>query len=109
LAPRDSGSASGTALHLVRWSGTAFKELHDMPTATLYRMVLPDHECPFGVRAKAMLEEANFDVEEHILSSREEVESFKAEHDVSTTPQVFVEGKRIGGSDDLGKFLVAHG
>ena len=29
-----------------------------MPEATLYRMKLPDHECPFGVRAKAMLDDA---------------------------------------------------
>jgi len=55
-----------------------------------------------------MLEEANFEVEEHILGTREEVDAFKAEHGVQTTPQVFVDGKRIGGSDDLAKFLVAH-
>lgn len=79
-----------------------------MPQATLYRMVLPDHECPFGRRAKQMLEDANFEVEEHILSSREEVDAFKAEHGVATTPLVWVEGKLIGGSDDLAKFLVAH-
>jgi glutaredoxin len=79
-----------------------------MPKATLYRMVLPDHECPFGRRAKDMLDEADFEVEEHILGSREEVDAFKAEHGVSTTPLVWVDGKRIGGSDDLAKFLVAH-
>ncbi|CAA9508944.1 MAG: hypothetical protein AVDCRST_MAG09-1464 [uncultured Sphingomonas sp.] len=79
-----------------------------MPQATLYRMVLPDHECPFGRRAKDMLDDAGFEVEEHILGSREEVEAFKEEHGVSTTPLVWVDGKRIGGSDDLGKFLVAH-
>ena len=79
-----------------------------MPQATLYRMILPDHECPFGRRAKDMLDEAGFEVEEHILGSREEVEAFKEEHGVSTTPLVWVDGKRIGGSDDLGKFLVAH-
>lgn len=79
-----------------------------MPSAVLYRMVLPDHECPFGRRAKQMLEDANFDVEEHILSSRDEVDAFKAEHDVSTTPLVWVDGKLIGGSEELGKFLVAH-
>ena len=49
-----------------------------MPQATLYRMVLPDHECPFGRRAKDMLDEAGFDVEEHILGSREEVDAFGA-------------------------------
>ena len=79
-----------------------------MPTATLYRMVLPDHECPFGLRARQMLEEANFDIDEHILKSREEVDAFKAEHGVHTTPQIFVDGKHIGGSDELAKFLVAH-
>ena len=79
-----------------------------MPSAVIYRMILPDHECPFGRRAKNMLEEANFDVEEHILSSREEVEAFKAEHGVSTTPLIWVDGTLIGGSDDLAKFLVAH-
>jgi glutaredoxin len=71
-------------------------------------MVLPDHECPFGRRAKQMLEEANFDVEEHILGSREEVEAFKEEHGVSTTPLIWVDVKLIGGSDELAKFLVAH-
>jgi len=79
-----------------------------MPTATLYRMVLPGDECPFGRRAKEMLEEANFDIDEHILKSREEVEEFKAEHGVQTTPQVFIHGKLIGGSEELAKFLVAH-
>jgi hypothetical protein len=27
-------------------------------SATLYRMVLPDHTCPFGVRARQLLEDA---------------------------------------------------
>ena len=74
-------------------------------SATLYRMVLPTHECPFGVRAKAMLEQAGFETEEHILATRDEVEAFKDEHGVSTTPQVFVDGERIGGSDDLEAYL----
>lgn len=74
-------------------------------SATLYRMVLPEHECPFGVRAKAMLEQAGFEIDEHVLSSRDEVEAFKEEHGVRTTPQIFVDGERIGGSDDLEAYL----
>ena len=74
-------------------------------SATLYRMVLPEHTCPFGVRAKGMLDQAGFEVDEHILGSREEVESFKDEHGVSTTPQIFIDGERIGGSDDLERYL----
>lgn len=74
-------------------------------TATLYRMVLPDHTCPFGVRAKQMLDEAEFEVDDRILRSREEVDAFKEEHGVETTPQVFIDNERIGGSDDLARYL----
>ena len=73
--------------------------------AVLYRMVLPDHVCPFGVRAKDMLDRNGFAVEEHILSTREEVDAFQAEQGVRTTPQVFIGGERIGGSDDLERYL----
>ena len=71
----------------------------------LYRMILPDHTCPFGVRAKQLLEDSGLEFEDRILSSREETDAFKAEHDVSTTPQVFVDGERIGGSEDLQRYL----
>lgn len=74
-------------------------------SATLYRMVLTDHICPFGVRARQLLEQADYQIDERILSTREEVDAFKAEHKVGTTPQIFVGGKRIGGSDDLERLL----
>ena len=75
-------------------------------SATLYRMVLPEHTCPYGVRAKQLLEENGFEVEEHILGSRAQVDAFKAEQNVQTTPQVFIGGERIGGSDDLERYLI---
>ena len=81
----------------------------DSKTATLYRMVLPDHTCPYGVRAKKMLEAAGFVVDDHVLSSREEVDSFEAEQGVDTTPQVFIDGERIGGSDALEQYLAGSG
>jgi glutaredoxin len=68
-------------------------------------MVLPEHTCPFGVRAKQLLDQHGFEVEEHILESREQVEAFKDEHGVATTPQIFIQGERIGGSDDLERYL----
>jgi glutaredoxin 3 len=73
--------------------------------ATLYRMVLPDHTCPFGVRAKELLEASGYEVEDHLLRSRDEVERYKEEQRVATTPQVFIGGERIGGSDDLERYL----
>ena len=74
-------------------------------TATLTRMVLPEHECPHGVRAKLMLEEAGFTVDEHILSTREEVDAFKAKHGLATTPLIEIDGETIGGAADLERFL----
>ncbi len=73
--------------------------------AILYRMKLPDHECPYGLLARRMLEEAGYEIEEHLLTSREEVDGFKNEHGVATTPQVFIDGERIGGSQDLADYL----
>jgi glutaredoxin len=68
-------------------------------------MVLPDHECPFGVRAKAMLEQAGFAIDEHILATRDEVETFKAKHKLATTPLIEIDGETIGGSNDLERYL----
>lgn len=73
--------------------------------ATLHRMVLADHTCPYGVRAKEMLEASGYTVDDQILETREAVDAFKAEHGVATTPQIFIDGKRIGGSDDLERYL----
>lgn len=73
--------------------------------AILYRMVLPEHVCPFGVRAKEMLEAASFEVDDRLLRTREEVDAFKEDRGVATTPQVFVDGRRIGGSDQLAHYL----
>ena len=75
------------------------------PDIVLYRMVLPDHVCPFGLIAKRMLEDSGVAFEDRLLTSRDEVEAFKSEHGVPTTPQVFADGKRIGGSEDLSRFL----
>ncbi len=79
----------------------------DRRTATLTRMVLPDHECPFGVRAKEMLEEAGFSIDEHILSTRAEVEAFKEERGLATTPLIEIDGETIGGSKDLETYLAS--
>jgi glutaredoxin len=68
-------------------------------------MKLPDHECPYGVRAKSMLEDAGLDFEDRLLTSRDEVDSLQEEQGVETTPQIFVDGERIGGSEELEAYL----
>lgn len=69
--------------------------------AVLYRMVMPDHLCPYGVKARWLLRRRGYQVDDHHLTTREETDQFQAEHGVDTTPQVFISGKRIGGYDDL--------
>ncbi|QNO27284.1 glutaredoxin [Sphingopyxis sp. OPL5] len=69
--------------------------------ATLYRMVMPGHTCPYGLKAKYLLERKGFTVDDRWLTTREAVDAFKAEHGVKTTPQTFIDGERIGGHDDL--------
>ncbi len=69
--------------------------------ATLHRMVMPGHTCPYGLKAKHLLESRGFTVDDRWLTTREETDAFKAEHGVKTTPQTFIDGVRIGGHDDL--------
>ena len=78
---------------------------HGPKTATLYRMVLPHHTCPYGLKARHLLRRKGYGVEDHWLTTREETDRFKAAHGVKTTPQVFIGGKRIGGYDDLRRFF----
>ena len=70
-------------------------------TATLYRMVMPAHICPFGLKSKDLLQRQGFAVEDRWLTTREEVDAFKALHAVETTPQTFIDGRRIGGYTEL--------
>jgi glutaredoxin len=63
-------------------------------TAVLYRMVLPDHTCPYGLKALDLLRRKGFTVEDRPLRTRAETDAFKAEHGVKTTPQVFIGGER---------------
>ncbi|MES2055288.1 MAG: MauE/DoxX family redox-associated membrane protein [Pseudomonadota bacterium] len=69
--------------------------------ATLYRMVMPDHVCPYGLKARHVLRSKGYDVEDHWLTTRDEIDAFKAQQGVATTPQTFIDGQRVGGYDDL--------
>ena len=74
-------------------------------TAVLHRMVMPGHICPYGLKARHLLKSRGYTVIDRHLATRAETDAFKAEHDVATTPQTFIGGQRIGGYDDLRRFL----
>ena len=71
----------------------------------VYRMVTPDHECPWGLRAIHLLTEQGITFEDIPLTSSETVAAFKNQYQVATTPQIFFGETRIGGYTDLAKYL----
>lgn len=73
--------------------------------AVVHRMVMASHTCPYGLKAVDLLRRSGFRVEDRHLATREETDAFKALHGVATTPQIFIAGERIGGYDDLRRFL----
>lgn len=64
-------------------------------------MAMPEHVCPYGLKAKWLLEKHGIEFEDHTFSNRSEVDAFKEKYDVATTPQIFLEGERIGGYSEL--------
>lgn len=76
-----------------------------MKQAEIYRMVTEKHNCPFGIKSKSLLESEGFNVIDHKLTSRDEIDKFKAKHSVETTPQTFINERRIGGYDDLVEYF----
>ncbi|KQO54497.1 glutaredoxin family protein [Sphingomonas sp. Leaf257] len=76
--------------------------------AILYRMVMPTHTCPYGLKAKDLLRRQGYEVDDRWLRTHEEADAFKAEHGVKTAPQVFIRGERVGGYDDLRRFFGKH-
>jgi glutaredoxin len=77
-------------------------------TAVLYRMALPDHLCPSGQKARWLLDRQGFEVDDRLFRERQEVDAFKKQHDVPTTPQVWIEGERVGGYDALRRNLTGY-
>jgi glutaredoxin-like protein len=63
--------------------------------------------CPFCARAKSMLQAHDLDYEEITLGKDVTTRSLRAMTGSATVPQVFVDGKLIGGSEALETFLTA--
>ncbi|QRF90674.1 hypothetical protein CLH39_10710 [Alcaligenes faecalis] len=60
---------------------------HTAKHAELYRMVTAEHICPFGLKARALLKRKGYELDDHWLRNREEIDAFKAKHQVNTTPR----------------------
>ncbi len=60
---------------------------------------------PYGLKALHLLKAKGFAANDHWLRTRAETDRFKADNDVTTTPQIFIGGRRIGGYDDLRRYF----
>jgi glutaredoxin-like protein len=61
--------------------------------------------CPFCSSAKGSLQDAGIEFEELVLNRNYSESSLRAVAGASIVPQVFINGERIGGSDELEAFL----
>ena len=74
-------------------------------TATIYRLVTPDHICPYGLKSVDLLERQGYEVDDRHLETEEEATAFREKWDVETTPQTFIDGALVGTLDDLREYF----
>ena len=61
--------------------------------------------CEYCAEAKALLVKNNIDFEEHVLNQDYSIKTLVAISGNTKVPQVFMNGERIGGADELKKIL----
>lgn len=61
--------------------------------------------CPWGKKVVDLLQARRIDYVDHVFEDRREEEQFKDEEGVSTTPQVYIKGRRVGGYEELANHL----
>jgi len=76
-------------------------EAKPLPLVTIFAKV----GCPYCAKAKALLQEKGLKYEEIVLSKEITTKTLKAVAGAATTPQVFIDGKLIGGSEALAEYL----
>ncbi|MDY7021844.1 MAG: glutathione peroxidase [Cyanobacteriota bacterium] len=64
--------------------------------------------CPYCMRAKSMLKDKGWDFEEVVLGDGISTRSIKAATGATSTPQIFIDGQLIGGSDELEQYLKSN-
>lgn len=61
--------------------------------------------CPYCARAKGLLRDATIQFEELVLNKNYSEQTLRAVSGATTFPQVFINGKHIGGADELEQWL----
>lgn len=84
---------------------TMLKHINPEATVSLPVSIITKPGCPYCAKAKALLTEKGFGFEEIVLGQSATLTSLKAISGRETVPQVFIDGKHIGGSDDLAAYF----
>jgi glutathione-dependent peroxiredoxin len=87
---------------------TMFKHLRPDYKAPSPAFVLARHGCPHCARAKELLKNQGIDFEVVHLGDELTMRGVKAASGVATVPQIFIDGKLIGGADQLAQYLGAR-
>jgi glutaredoxin-like protein len=74
-------------------------------TAPINVTVFSREGCPHCVRTKGMLNDAGIEFEELVLNRDFSESTIRAISGMTTVPQVFIDGERIGGSEEVETYL----
>ena len=67
--------------------------------------IFTKHGCSHCTKAKALLAEQGLQYEELVLGEDTTITAMRAISHADTTPQIFIDGKHIGGNDELTKYF----
>jgi glutaredoxin-like protein len=70
--------------------------------------MLARHGCPHCARAQELLKGRGIDFEAIYLGDELTMQGVKAASGAATVPQVFLDGKLVGGADQLSEYLAQH-
>ena len=88
---------------------TMWKHLRPNEKSQGSAFMLARHGCPHCARAKALLEKSGITFEAIYLGDELTMQGVKAASGAATVPQIFIQGKLIGGADQLTDYLsTAH-
>ncbi len=73
--------------------------------ATIDRIVTSTHFCPWGLKAHDLLKRNGYNITDNHIESSEANQLYKERNGVDETPQITIEGVRIGGYDQLREHL----
>ncbi len=65
--------------------------------------------CPFCARAKGMLHDAGLEFDEIIVGEDVDLRALRAVAQTETVPQVYIDGQRVGGSEEVETWLKQNG